>query len=219
MQIAATFRDVDDAERFVWIRAFPNMEARARSLECFYGGAVWREHRVSANATMRSSDDVLLLRPAWPRGGFADLARRAPAGDRGTVVAIVVTLNHAVGDEDLAHFRGEAAPLIENAGAGALACLITEPSVNTFPALPVREGENVVACFAGLSGPRAGEVAARLRADMTRATQSWPGAAGLEMRVLAPTRTSRLTGRSPTVSASDQVFAGGPRSAGSADAR
>ncbi len=141
MQIVATFRDGGDAERFVWIRAFQNMDSRARSLESFYGGPVWRKHRVAANGTMLSSDDVLLLRPAWPGSGFADLrGRAAGVSDQGIVVAMVVTLTHAVGAGDLTHFRAEVAPLIQSAGAGVLACLITEPSVNHLSCPPRTRG-------------------------------------------------------------------------------
>lgn len=60
--VGGRFRDLDDPNRFVWLRAFPNMAHRRRALEAFYTGPVWREHRYAANATMVDSDDVLLLR-------------------------------------------------------------------------------------------------------------------------------------------------------------
>ncbi|MGW4610216.1 NIPSNAP family protein [Streptomyces sp. NPDC004532] len=62
--VGGRFRDLDDPNRFVWLRAFPDMTRRRRSLEAFYTGPVWREHREAANATMIDSDDVLLLRAA-----------------------------------------------------------------------------------------------------------------------------------------------------------
>jgi hypothetical protein len=64
MRILGVFLDLDDPDRFVWLREFPDMAARKNSLTRFYlEGAVWREHGPAANATMVDSDDVLLLRP------------------------------------------------------------------------------------------------------------------------------------------------------------
>ena len=59
---------------FVWLRGFDGMEARKDALTAFYDGPVWAAHRDAANATMIDSDDVLLLKPAWPGAGF-DLSR------------------------------------------------------------------------------------------------------------------------------------------------
>ena len=64
MALVGQFRDVDDPDRFVWLRGFPDMRARAEALGRFYQGPAWRRHRDEANATMIDSDDVLLLRPA-----------------------------------------------------------------------------------------------------------------------------------------------------------
>src|SRR5690349_18097418 len=71
MVLVGTFRDRDRPDRFVWIRAFPDMPSRAASLQAFYGGSVWAAHREAANATMIDSDNVLLLRPAEAGAGFA----------------------------------------------------------------------------------------------------------------------------------------------------
>jgi hypothetical protein len=63
MQVLGQFRDLDAPDRFVWLRGFPDMPARAGSLGAFYGGPVWKANGRAANATMIDSDDVLLLRP------------------------------------------------------------------------------------------------------------------------------------------------------------
>ena len=44
MAIVGQFRDLDDPDRFVWIRGFASMPARARALASFYGGPVWKAH-------------------------------------------------------------------------------------------------------------------------------------------------------------------------------
>lgn len=69
MVVLGQFRDLDAPDSFVWLRGFASMQARLQALQAFYGGTVWQRHRQAANATMIDSDDVLLLRPAWPGAG------------------------------------------------------------------------------------------------------------------------------------------------------
>src|SRR5262249_4738210 len=81
MTVIGQFRDLNNPDRFVWLRGFADMTSRARQLEEFYGGPVWKAHREVANATMINSDDVLLLRPASPTSGFSlPQASRRPIG-------------------------------------------------------------------------------------------------------------------------------------------
>src|SRR6266480_4506541 len=70
MKIIGQFRDLNNRNRFVWLRGFNDMASRARALQDFYGGPVWKAHREAANTTMIDSDNVLLLRPASPMSGF-----------------------------------------------------------------------------------------------------------------------------------------------------
>src|SRR6476646_230013 len=64
------FRDLDNPNRFVWLRGFRDMRSRAQALKNFYGGPVWKAHCEAANATMIDSDNVLLLHPATPTSAF-----------------------------------------------------------------------------------------------------------------------------------------------------
>src|SRR3546814_4874872 len=77
MSVLGQFRDLDDPERFVWLRGFPDMARRPASLAAFYGGPVWAAHRDAARATMVDTDDVLLLRPARPGTGLLGVASRS----------------------------------------------------------------------------------------------------------------------------------------------
>ena len=43
MAIVGQFRDLDDPDRFVWIRGFDDMPSRARALAAFYGGRPGRQ--------------------------------------------------------------------------------------------------------------------------------------------------------------------------------
>jgi hypothetical protein len=149
MQLVGQFRDVNDPNRFVWMRGFTDMPARAKALNAFYVGPVWKAHSKEANTTMYDSDNVLLLRPAREGSGFAlGGRRRAAAGSRAPANTdfVVITTYHfkaPVADAFVAWFDEVLRPLFAGAGATVLAQLVTEPSENTFPQLPVRAGENV----------------------------------------------------------------------------
>jgi hypothetical protein len=93
MGVLGQFRDLDAPDRFVWLRGFPDMVARADSLGAFYGGPVWREHGRAANATMVDSDDVLLLRPVAQRWAFPEpRAARPPVGQPAPASVVLATL-------------------------------------------------------------------------------------------------------------------------------
>ena len=152
--VLGQFRDLDDPDRFVWLRGFDDMPGRAKALEGFYGGPVWRAHRDAANATMVDSDDVLLLRPASAHGGFpAGTADRpapgAPAPSPASVVLATLWYGREPFDEAFAaFFRRHVLPVVAETGGEPLAHLWSEHAPNTFPALPVRLHEEVFVWFA-----------------------------------------------------------------------
>lgn len=149
MRVIGQFRDLDRPDLFVWLRGFADMATRRRALEAFYGGPVWAAHRDAANATMVDSDNVLLLRPAWP-GAAAALpqhARPAPGASEpapGLLDATVFTLREAATPALLDFCRHRMVPTLQRGGARQVAWYCTEPSANTFPRLPVREGEHAL---------------------------------------------------------------------------
>jgi NIPSNAP len=152
MRIAGTFRDAAKPDRFVWLRGFPDMESRRAGLEAFYTGPVWKANREAANATMIDSGNVLLLRPAGEGAVFELPATRAARDEaRRPARVIVATLHYFPGpveDGFPAWFEAEAVPLLAKAGTRVLGRFVTETATNTFPRLPVREGEYVFAWFA-----------------------------------------------------------------------
>jgi hypothetical protein len=145
MQLLGQFRDLDNPDSFVWLRGFADMKARKRGLEAFYGGHVWRANAAVANATMIDSDNVLLLRPL--RGLELEPLTRAPAGSTaippGLFVITIYPLMGSVADAFADFFLRELQPAFAEAEISVLATYATEHSENTFPALPVREGEDV----------------------------------------------------------------------------
>ena len=163
MKIIGQFRDVDNRNRFVWLRGFRDMASRAQALQDFYGGPVWKAHREAANATMVDSDNVLLLRPASPTSGFSlKNKERSRTGSnevrKELVVATVYYFDAPVSADFVKFFEQTLKSAVTDTGASILAYFVTEDSENTFPALPVREGENVFAWFARFNDQAACEL-------------------------------------------------------------
>jgi len=150
IRILGTFRDLDDPDRFVWLRGFANMDARPEALSAFYFGPIWQAHRDKANATMVDSDNVLLLRPlGCDQGLRAALQPRPVAGApvrAGGVFTITVCPLRQPADDALVHaFDQHVHPWWVGVGGDLLACWVSETAANNFPRLPVREDEPVIA--------------------------------------------------------------------------
>ena len=149
MKIIGQFRDLDNPDRFVWLRGFSDMPSRAQALKDFYGGPVWKAHREAANATMIDSDNVLLLRPAVPTSGFSLANRERPNAARSElIVATIYYFDAPVDMRFVEFFENKLKPALTESGASILAYFVTDQSQNTFPALPVRAGESVFVWFA-----------------------------------------------------------------------
>jgi hypothetical protein len=155
MTVLGQFRDLSDPDRFVWLRGFADMATRARALADFYGGPVWAAHRDAANATMIAFDDVLLLRPVPPGAGFPAPAPRPEVGFTAVpptrLLATVLLLSSLCDEAFLTFFEQEVRPVLAETGGTPIVCLRTEPAENTFPALPVRTGENAFVWFAAFA--------------------------------------------------------------------
>ena len=153
MRLPGMFRDLSDPDRFVWLRSFADLPARASGLTAFYGGPAWKANSHAANGTMIDSDNVLLLRPTGPDAGFALDGVARPAVDAvlasaSTVVATVYYLASPVDNELIDLFDRKVLPLLEKAGTVPVARLCTLDAENNFPALPVRADEHVLVWFA-----------------------------------------------------------------------
>jgi quinol monooxygenase YgiN len=150
MKIIGTFTDLDDPDRFVWLRGFKDMESRAAALTSFYTGPIWLAHREQANATMIDSDNVLLLETPNANAGFSSPATRPALGEQpasGLVVATIYRLT-ARPDEAASTFEKQMLPKLQADGVEALAWFVPEALPNNFPRLPVREGEKLFVWFA-----------------------------------------------------------------------
>jgi len=198
MTLVGQFRDLDNPDRFVWLRGFPDMTTRAQALQEFYGGPIWKAHREAANATMIDSDNVLLLRPARPTSGFAmERAERQPLGaiekPRGLVVATICHLKDETGYDFVDFFERKIQSKLTRDGTSLLAYFVTEKHPNTFPALPVREKVNVFVWFSNF--PDETTHANSLDRTKSVANELAPRLKGPpEILKLLPTPRSRLRG-------------------------
>lgn len=136
-RVRGTFRDLDNPDRFVWIRSFADAQARFGALDGFYTGPVWQSHRTAANATIIDSDNVLQLRPL---GGAATAAPHPPVGGRTIPSAMILAAIHYPRDEQVfaAHFADEIEPRLRDLGAAPFATFVTEHAPNAYPRLPIR---------------------------------------------------------------------------------
>lgn len=150
--VVGRFRDMDDPNRFTWIRGFDNMATRQSALNAFYYGPVWQAHRGEANAMLDDNDNVLLLRPAWDDSGFerragAPRPAQTTAGDDDIVIATIYYLWKEPAEGFSSFFRQTVGPRLESAGLPVLGAYIPEEQANNFPPLPVRQGERIFVWF------------------------------------------------------------------------
>lgn len=177
--VGGLFEDEADPDRFLWMRGFPDLERRTQSLEAFYGGPVWADHRDRANDTMVDSDDVLLLQPHERAGSVLRAGTRAVIGTW-------------LGTES------ETAEGVAGYLSGALGVPVVtwrpHPGPNGFPALPVRD-ENATVWLATFRDEQERQDAL----ERLHACPSWTelnqrlGATAYTELLLTPTPRSRHT--------------------------
>jgi quinol monooxygenase YgiN len=174
MHIAGQFRDLDDPDRFVWIRGFRDLPARAEALNSFYYGPVWRTHAAAANQTMIDSDNALLLKPVRLAAGYPalDAPRLGVTGQ--SVVAGAVYHRAAEDDGFPEYFADHVVPVLSSTGAEPVAVFESLVAENNFPGLPLRD-EVVLAWFASFpSGPAYDEHRRQLAASRVWREQVLP---------------------------------------------
>jgi quinol monooxygenase YgiN len=192
MSILGQFRDLDDPDSFVWLRGFSDMEMRRHALEAFYGGPVWREHGRAANATMIDSDNVLLLRPI--AGVELDHSLRADRGSTvdpaGLLAVTIWPLTKVSAAAVPGLFGSVLEPTLAAAGVRVVRTYASEHSENTFPALPVRENEDVFVWMSMFDDEADHERHARALAD----SSDWRDAsAALASYLAGPEEVLRLS--------------------------
>jgi hypothetical protein len=207
MRILGTFRDLDNPDRFVWLRSFPDMAARATALNAFYHGPVWKAHRAAANATMVDASNVLLLHAAHVGTDFQPMnalppPRGSTGAGRGLFEASIIYLRPSPPGNFVDFFERQLEPIWQSAGGSVLAKFVTDNTPNNFSALPIREGENVFVWFSEF----ADQPALTRHSRVLAGSAEWRAATGalslwthqpIETLRLQPTARSRLNGSRP----------------------
>ena len=168
IRVFGQFRDLDDANRFVWLRGFADMDARGKALNDFYFGPVWQARRGEANPLLDDNDNVLLLRDA---GHAPEVAVAPPTGTAGGVVfATIYYLWKEPTEGFAAFFEAQLQPALARAGLPVVASFVPERSPNNFPRLPIRTGERVFVWFTRADQPASHEAALQ----RLQALPEWP---------------------------------------------
>lgn len=133
MHIIGQFIDLDRPDRFVWLRGFDTMEQRHQALTAFYSGPVWKAHSHEANPTMIDVDDVLLLHPI----GRWQPATEPGKTERRVIEIALCPLTEPIGRDQLDALH----QALGQVTAGLVGVMATHHAANTFPDLPVRDGD------------------------------------------------------------------------------
>ncbi len=134
------FLERDAPQRFTWLRAFRDMDARAVFKASFYYGPLWKEHRAALNSRLLDWHDVLMLRPYSPEHTVPILPAvdplAEPQGAQGMVLADIFAVAPELVD-DFARLASER--LSHHAdGTRPAGLLVTLDEPNNFPQHPVR---------------------------------------------------------------------------------
>jgi hypothetical protein len=60
MKVLGPLLDLENPNKFVWLRAFPSLEERERRRDAFYEGELWKNELESIAMPMLESYDVIL---------------------------------------------------------------------------------------------------------------------------------------------------------------
>ena len=190
------FLERGNDSRFTWLRAFHNMDDRAKVNALFYYGPLWKEHAATLNSLMTDSDNVLLLRPLSRERGITVLPAVDPVkegkGAQGIAIAQVFAVTAGNVDAFAQHAEATFARY-RYAGAREAGVLVTLDAPNNFPQLPVRtDGPYLV-----WLGIVENEPSLKSFTHLLESTQQSFNTTGLlrappEIVVLDPTKRSRL---------------------------
>jgi hypothetical protein len=190
------FLERGNDSRFTWLRAFHNMDDRAKVNALFYYGPLWKEHAATLNSLMTDSDNVLLLRPLSRERSITVLPAVDPVKEEKGAQGIAIAQIFAVKAGNVDAFAQQAESTFgryREAGAREAAVLVTLDAPNNFPQLTVRtdgpylvwlgivENESSLKSFTHLLESAQQPLS---RTDLLRAAS--------EIVVLDPTKRSRL---------------------------
>jgi hypothetical protein len=136
--ILGTFRDANNPNGIVWLRAMPDMAERKRILTAFYSkGEVWKANRREVNSWIVDCNNVLLVKPV------SDLMTTTADN---SIVAMYTCLRQE--PFNVAEELDDVSEAISDIGGRLLVKLETDQSKNNYPLHPIRTGEFGFVLFA-----------------------------------------------------------------------
>ncbi|MCU1284015.1 MAG: hypothetical protein JWO13_365 [Acidobacteriales bacterium] len=191
------FFEREKTDHFLWLRAFHDMDDRAKVNSTFYYGPLWKEHKATLNGILDDSDNVLLLRPVDPNRTIKVMPAVDPVGEPGGAHGIVVALIFAVKPNAVEQFAREAEATFAKyraAGIEEVGLLCTLDAKNNFPQLPVRSDGPFLVWLGLMQDQRTlTDIFVPLNESSGRELQKSQLLTGAtELIVLDPTKRSRL---------------------------
>ncbi len=169
--ILGTFRDADNPNGIVWLRAVPDVAERKRILTAFYSkGEVWKANRREVNSWIADSDNVLLVKPV---SELITTSNQKAKTTNNSIVGMYSCLRTEPFTVDGA--LDDVVKAVSRAGGRLLVKLLTDPSKNNYPNHPIRTGEFgfVVLASFDVEQYKALEIAGVTERKLLPAEQSW----------------------------------------------
>jgi hypothetical protein len=195
------FLERDNGNHFLWLRAFHDMDERAKANAAFYYGPVWKEHRSTLNALIDDSDNVLLLRPLDPQRPVMVLPAvdpiTEPGGAKGIGTAVIFPVRPG-GAEQFAREAQATFATFDAAGVREAGLLCSLDAQNNFPQLPIRTDGPFVVWLGIMENERALDKFLPLENRARLQLEQSPLLRGpRELVILTPTTRSRLRWKTP----------------------
>jgi hypothetical protein len=142
------FRIEGEADRFVWMRGFENMQTRVKFLNDFYfNSTAWKKYRTEANGMIINSDNVHLLRPLLENGNVNDrdimISKSELQKTKAVVVVDFYVCNSRL-EQVIDLFKSRYLPYLKTSGVSGTTLWVSEMTENDFPRLPVFQDKNLL---------------------------------------------------------------------------
>jgi hypothetical protein len=145
--VLGKYKIVNSEDHFVWVRAYKDMAERVKFLNDYYfGNEQWKMHKKEANALIRNSDNVHLLRPLNQTTGLqntGDGIDSSVFNSNKPFAVIDFYIANTRLDELAAFYTKEYLP-IQKALGFETTLWVSETAVNDFPQLPVFQDKNLL---------------------------------------------------------------------------
>lgn len=165
--VAGSFCNLDDPDRFVWIRAFADGPSRGEALTHFYSSKAWLSNRDACNATLMDASDSLVLNRiagALPLGADRHPPQGSPLPPSRILIA-VYRFRSGTETAFLESFERTLRPRLALLGAAPDALLVSHEGKNFFPRQSVRNDVVLVSVTRFADAPALHQFSARVGND------------------------------------------------------